>query len=304
MMPRLTPAVKFIILLTTGVYVLELLFPRPVFDWLVLQPGDIQRGRVWELLTYMLVHSPQPFHVLMNMMTLYFFGGEVESAWGTKRFASFYALCGLGAGLTALAFDPGHALLGASGAVFGVMVAFALLFPDAVIYFFGMIPMRAPVLVMIFIGIELAMLVQPSSGVSSWAHLGGAGVGYLYVRFSWRVGNWWKRTSASRRASTAPVPITSRRPSRPPARPSRASGSPTKGTVSTLPTASGAKNPSLVAASAEELAIQQRADKILDKISRNGMESLSPEERELLHRHSQILRSREGDVLRLDDYRS
>ena len=301
-MPRLTPAVKFIIALTTGVYVAQLLLPAAFTRALMLVPADVLRqGHVWELVTYMFVHSTNPWHVVMNMLTLYFFGGEVESAWGTRRFAGFYVLCGLGAALCAFILDPGYALLGASGAVFGVMVAFACLFPDAVILFFGMIPMRAPHMVGLFIFIEMAMIVQPGSASSTWAHLGGAATGYLYVRFSWRVVQWWKRTfgDAPRSARSAGVAPT-RRSARPtPPRPGGGGAS-----VSTLPTKTAPKSVAVVAASAEELAIQRRADDILDKISREGMESLTRDEREVLARHSQILKSREGDVLRLDDYRS
>lgn len=304
-MPRLTPAVKFIIMLTTGVYILELIAPATVIPLLALVPRDVLHGRVWELFTYMLVHSMSPFHVLMNMLTLYFFGGEVESAWGTKRFAWFYVICGVGAGLCALLFDPRSSVVGASGAVFGVMVAFAMLFPDAVIYFFGMIPMRAPHLVLLFMAIEMAMLMQPGSGggVSSWAHLGGAGVGYLYVKFSWRIGNWWKQTfSRVSRGGSGPIIPLPRRSARTPARTPKGSTPPGGATVSPLPTP---RTASATAASAEELAIQRRADQILDKISREGMQSLSREERELLARHSQILKAREGGgVSRLDDYRS
>jgi membrane associated rhomboid family serine protease len=298
MVPRLTPAVKYIIIVTTAIYIVSLMPGAHdfLFSYCVLVPAQVKSGWVWQLFTYMLLHNPvSPWHLVFNMLTLYFFGGDVESAWGSKRFVFFYLLCGFGAGLCALLFDPMSQVLGASGAVFGVLVAFAMLFPDAVVLFFGVIPMRAPHIVLLFIAVEVVMLLSATSGISAMAHLGGAATGWLYMKYSWRLGNWFKqRRAAPRRDFGGPTPITSKRGSRSAPRSSR----PAPGGATVTPM------PSRPAVSAEELAIQKQADEILDKISRDGMGSLSREEREILHKHSQILKAREGDVVRLDDYRS
>lgn len=306
MLPRLTPAVKFILFLTTGVFFLELIPGSREFigQWLPLYPSYVlHHGWIWQLITYMLVHDPtNPMHIVFNMLTLYFFGGAVESAWGSRRFVWFYVICGMGAAICAVIMDSG-VVIGASGGVFGVMVAYAMLFPDTVVLFFGIIPMRALHLVILLIAVEIVLLLGPGTGISNWAHLGGALTGYLYVKFSWRIGNWWKATFHARRRGHpgAPTPLASRRPGRSVPRSTRGTGS--SGQIASV-TSMPFSRASGIVSSPEEAAIQRRADEILDKISRDGMGSLTREEREILHKHSQILKAREGDVVKLDDYRS
>lgn len=304
MSPRLTPAVKAIIIVTTGFYVVELipqLFEYYIIPYLALWPQRVlYEGTVWQVFSYMLVHDIAPLHVVLNMMTLWFIGGAVEDAWGTRRFTSYYILCGVGGGISAVLLFQPFPIIGASGAIFGVMVAFAMLFPDTMMLF---PPMRVVNFVLLLLAIDLAMMLgQTGGGVAVVAHLGGALTGFLYVKFSWRLGEWWKRTfiNAPPRRFSGPTPITSRRATRKQARVSRGAGAGggRAATVVTLPGGRGAAD-----ATADEIAIQRRADEILDKISREGMGSLSREEREILNRHSQILKSREGDIVRLDDYR-
>jgi membrane associated rhomboid family serine protease len=146
----------------------------------------------WQLLTYAFVHSGLT-HLLFNMFGLYMFGGDVERVWGARRFLSFYIVCALSAAVLQLvvtavtgAYYP---TVGASGAVFGLLLAFALLFPRRMVMpIFPPIPMRAPVFVALYGILELVLGVTGTqAGVAHFAHLGGLAGGFIYMRFwNWR----------------------------------------------------------------------------------------------------------------------
>jgi membrane associated rhomboid family serine protease len=139
----------------------------------------------WQLVTYMFMHGGF-LHLFFNMLALWMFGMELENTWGSRKFLIFYMLCGIGAGvanmLVAIPLGMTAPTVGASGAVFGVMIAFAMLFPDRPIYLYFLFPIRAKYLVAVWIGLELLLGVTGSSdGVAHFAHLGGAAVGFLYM---------------------------------------------------------------------------------------------------------------------------
>lgn len=146
----------------------------------------------WQLLTYAFVHSGLT-HLLFNMFGLYMFGGDVERVWGARRFLSFYIVCALSAAALQLvvtavtgAYYP---TVGASGAVFGLLLAFALLFPRRMVMpIFPPIPMRAPVFVALYGILELVLGVTGTqAGVAHFAHLGGLAGGFIYMRYwNWR----------------------------------------------------------------------------------------------------------------------
>lgn len=141
-------------------------------------------GGWWQLVTYMFTHGGFS-HILFNMIALFFFGTQVEQALGSREFLWFYFLVGVGAGFISLLIFWGSGtnviLLGASGAVYGVLLAFATLYPNAMIYVMGIIPIRAPVLVLIYTFIELASQVfGVRGGVAHLTHLAGFGIAYLY----------------------------------------------------------------------------------------------------------------------------
>jgi membrane associated rhomboid family serine protease len=147
---------------------------------------------IWQFATYMFLHA-NLLHLLFNMFVLWMFGPEVEYALGTKRFTRFYFICGIGAGLCSVLFYSTYSLImGASGAIFGLMVAFGMLFPERMItlllFFVLPVNMKAKHLVLIFAGIELLFVISNVRGdfVAHFAHLGGALCGYLYML-------WWKR---------------------------------------------------------------------------------------------------------------
>ena len=189
--------VKRLIIFTVGCYLVNYvakLFSDYVpfswivtlFDWMMLTPARfIYSFALWQPLTYLFVHDISPFHVLFNMLTLWFMGRDVEMAWGMRRFIQYYLLCGIGAGLIVVlvSFFAGQGTtLGASGAVCGVMLAFGMMFPDRELFFFPLpIAIKAKYFVAIMAALNV-LLIPGSSGVSYIAHLGGFLVGFLYFK--------------------------------------------------------------------------------------------------------------------------
>ena len=141
---------------------------------------------IWQVATYMFVHFGV-WHLLFNMLALWMFGMVIEQSWGTRRFLKFYFYCGLAAGICVLIAnmivgDWRTPTLGASGAVFGLLVAFGVLFPDSIILMFFLFPMKAKYAVMIYVAVELLATFGPNTGVSTVAHLGGAAFAYVYLK--------------------------------------------------------------------------------------------------------------------------
>jgi len=157
-----------------------------------LQPQDTLTGlRIWQPLTYLFLHGGL-FHILFNMLTLWMFGTELERMWGSRFFTKYYFAAGLGAAATQviLSFVPGDfgdqmyltTTIGASGAVYGVLLAYALYFPNRPIYMYFVFPIPAKYFVMILGGISLLSSVGGGGGVAHTAHLGGLVAGYLYLK--------------------------------------------------------------------------------------------------------------------------
>jgi membrane associated rhomboid family serine protease len=179
----LTPAVKYIIIGTLGAFILQLLFPS-FTTWFRLDPPKVLWGfQIWQLVTYIFLHGGL-FHLFINMLILFMFGCEMERMWGTRFFIQYYLICGVGAGLFALI--PQYPVVGASGAIYGLLVAFAMYFPNRVIYmnllFLFFFPIQAKYFVIIMGLMSFLSSLGGESGVSHLAHLGGLAVGYLYLR--------------------------------------------------------------------------------------------------------------------------
>lgn len=199
----LTKGVKGLIIANLVVFVLQILVRRPgtisALDyWLGLVPYEaIHHLALWQFFTYMFLHEGF-LHIFFNMFVLWMFGGEIERVWGTREFLKYYFICGVGAGAFHLLFNWGShgVVIGASGAVFGVLLAFAVLFPNRIITFliFFVLPvnMKAKHLVMIFAGINLLAAMQSFKGahttIAHLAHLGGLLVGYLYIKGGYHIG--------------------------------------------------------------------------------------------------------------------
>ena len=170
-------------------------FSGGIQDWLGMQPAAVVGGgQVWRLATYMFLHSRTGVgHILFNMLSLWMFGVELERMWGTRYFLKFYFFCGVCAALTTLVlsfipvaiFAPLYQSLtiGASGAIFGVLLAYALYFPYRPILVMFVFPVPARYFVMIMGGMSLlASLSASSGGVAHTTHLGGLAAGYLYLK--------------------------------------------------------------------------------------------------------------------------
>ena len=185
----ITPAVKKLLIANAAAFVLSVLAQAAgygfVMRWLMLTPAAVIHSfAVWQLVTYLFLHGGF-FHILFNMLALWMFGGDLERTWGTRRFMFYYFLTGIGAGLTVVLLNPSSmvATLGASGAIYGILLAFGLLFPDRPIFIWFVFPIPAKYFVMIFGAIEfLSALSMPGDTINHVAHLGGLVVGFLYLR--------------------------------------------------------------------------------------------------------------------------
>jgi membrane associated rhomboid family serine protease len=138
----------------------------------------------WQLFTYMFMHAGF-WHLFMNMFALWMFGMELENIWGSKKFLTYYMICGLGAGLANLFISPiftdiNVPTVGASGAIIGVLVAFGLMFPDRPIFLYFLFPIKAKYFVLIYMFIEL-LSVGSAGNIAHIAHLGGGVVGFIYL---------------------------------------------------------------------------------------------------------------------------
>ncbi len=167
------------------IFLITRIAPRTLV-YLAMNPALVlQRGFIWQTFTYMFAHA-NIMHVLFNMLGLFFFGVQIEKQMGSSEFLLYYLLTGFLSGLFSLiVYRLGGRmnvyLLGASGAVFAVLLAFATLFPHARIFVFGIIPIRAPILVLIYTGIELmSQIFSTRSTVAHLTHLAGFAFGFLY----------------------------------------------------------------------------------------------------------------------------
>jgi membrane associated rhomboid family serine protease len=194
------PAIKWLLIANAAMF----LAPRiiltnlePFHRLLGLVPDLVWgHGFVWQLVTYMFLHGSL-WHILMNMFILWMFGAELERTWGSREFTKFYFVAGIGAGIINVllaALRPSTAnvpIIGASGAIYGLLVAYAMLFPERYVYVYFLIPVKVKYLVMFLVAVEFFSTYQPD-GVAHFAHLGGALVGFLYLRydFRWRLKRW------------------------------------------------------------------------------------------------------------------
>lgn len=216
------PMVKRLIIANVAIWaVFQLVLDGIVLDkpyvtvWCGLIPQlVIENFFLWQFFTYMFLHAMNPFHILFNMMGLWFLGSELEMRWGSKLFLGYYLFTGIGAGLIyvltlaiygavsgSVPASYATPVVGASGAVFGILLAYGVLFGDRMLYFFGAFPIKARYFVMIIAGVEVIMLLTNiGGGVANLAHLGGLVAGALFLvgwtRFQQLK---WRKGSATRR---------------------------------------------------------------------------------------------------------
>jgi membrane associated rhomboid family serine protease len=191
----MTPAVRAIIFANIAVFVVTLFVPDTIEGTFGLTPRlAILHLHVWQFLTYLFVHSPvQLTHILFNMLYVWMFGVDLERRWGTRPFLRYYFITGVGAGVSMvlvslLPFAPTRSIfdattIGASGSVYGLLMAWALLFPDRHILFMLIFPLSARVYVLILGALAFVSAVGASGGpIANAAHLGGLAVGFLYLK--------------------------------------------------------------------------------------------------------------------------
>lgn len=181
------PAVKHL-LIVNGICFLALNTPvigQALFEYGALWPIGSGRFDVWQLVSYMFLHAGFS-HIFFNLFALWMFGQAIENYWGTKRFTIYYFLTGIGAALLHMLVGAGGApTLGASGAVYGILLAFGMMFPDRpIMLLFPPIPIKAKYFVAGFGAIELISgLSRTNSGIAHFAHLGGMLVGFVLIKY-------------------------------------------------------------------------------------------------------------------------
>ncbi|HUS20054.1 MAG TPA: rhomboid family intramembrane serine protease [Terriglobales bacterium] len=202
-MPQFTGAVKWLILANVAVFVLQSVMyaflpeAAQVFRYLALTPEHILgRGYLWELISYAFLHGGV-MHLFFNMLTLWMFGAQMEGHFGRRQFFEFFYFCVIGSAIVftlvsysaVFGLSPLVHLVGASGGIFGLLIAFGMIFSEAQIYLFPFpIAVKAKYLVAMWMGIDILLMLRNEEPGSAIAHLGGAAFGYLYLKFLPRKG--------------------------------------------------------------------------------------------------------------------
>jgi membrane associated rhomboid family serine protease len=245
---RFGSVTQLLIAINVAVFILQLVADRYLIPLFALSPEGLRHGFIWQPVTYMFLHGGF-FHIFVNMFVFWFFGREVEFFLGQKSFTWLYFLAGVaGAALhLSLNWHSESELIGASAGVLGCVIAFATMFPDReitlLVFFILPVRMKAKWMALLAIAFDVAALTGGfSTGVAHLAHLGGAAVGYLFVKFlGYGKPIRWPRFQRKQKSTND--------------------------------------------------FISEDVDPILDKISREGMQSLTPRERQIL----EAARSRMAD---------
>jgi membrane associated rhomboid family serine protease len=257
----LTTWVKRLLIANIAIFLLTLAFPV-VVGYMAFVPAEVL-SRPWTIITYMFVHSGI-WHIFFNMLALFFFGSPVEERFGSREFIKYYFICGLGGAALSFVFAFHSPVVGASAAVYGVMLAFAMNWPDSPIYIWGIFPIKAKWLVVFYVAIDMIGALQGRDGIAHFAHLGGFAAGYLYMKLDDPMS---LRLARLRKLMTRP-----------------------RLTVIAGDQPAGKKTESRPARRHKEDALLDSVDRVLDKISASGMSSLTPEERKLLDEVSKRFR--------------
>jgi len=182
----LTPVVKNLMIIMGAVFLLQMLVRGAIEFYFGLVPFLVwKKFFVWQLLTYIFLHAGVS-HILFNLLALWMFGGELESYFGSKKFLFYFLFCGIGAGICTVVLTPNSIIpvIGASGGIYGLLLAFGWLFPDRQIYIYFLLPVRAKYFVIIFGLIELFSSIEGTGGgVAHLTHLGGLLFGLFYMAY-------------------------------------------------------------------------------------------------------------------------
>jgi membrane associated rhomboid family serine protease len=215
--PKLTPVVKWLLIINIGVFLAAILI-KPlgifIYQWFELDARSLGRAlQVWRLITYQFLHDPNwVWHIFFNMLGLFFLGPTLERHWGSKRFLPFYLGCGVAGALfylllVAVRFLPAGPMVGASGAILGMLAACAILFPQFVVFIFIFpVPIRIAAIGLTAVYF-LVVVTKGANAGGEAAHLAGMAAGAAYVfsqswrdkfKFKFRSGHWEKRMAAQR----------------------------------------------------------------------------------------------------------
>lgn len=239
----MTPWVRILLFANIGVFFLQGTMPA-LADAMVFVPYFLPR-RPWSVVTYMFLHGGV-MHLAFNMLSLYFFGPRVEARLGPRHFILLYFISGISGAILSMLFSPMAAIVGASGAIFGVMLAFAYYWPNEQILVWGILPVPARMLVVFTTLLSLwSARTGAGAGIAHFAHLGGYAGAYLYLKWLERA-----RGAFKRRIDSVPPAIGRRLH----------------------------KAPSIDLARVHEVN-RDEVNRLLDKISAQGIASLTPQEK-------------------------
>jgi membrane associated rhomboid family serine protease len=252
-----TDAIKTLIAINLGLWALST-FGQNQIDLSTifgLSPGTVW-PKIWQPITYMFIHGGF-MHVAINMFVLWMFGSEMENIWGRSEFLKYYFLTGVGSGLIWLLVNAGNSaiiLIGASGAVYGVLLAYGLMFPNRTVLLYFIIPVKVKWLV-IFLGVVAFLSsMTATSNISHLAHLSGMAIGYIYLKYS----HYWKGLSINFRRKVVNIKsqVEERKEQR-------------------------------------RTMLKQEMNQILDKMNQSGYQGLGDYEKERLQEISQLLSEEE-----------
>lgn len=250
-----------IITYTVIIYFVQLMggFGEAVTEYGALIPDNLIRGQIWRLLTYGALHDSNLFHLAFNMVGLWFFGRELESLWGGRKFFIFYLFGVIFSGFCSIiniplgtGFVP---IIGASGAVYGVLFAYAALFPDRELYLYFVLRIPVRIAVLLLTLLSVAGLLSAPDGIAHLVHLGGFAAGWIFYLYGNTIVSWFDWTKKIGKGSVR--------------------------TFHKSPKDSGGAKMYVF-----EKKPEPTVDDILRKIHKSGMDSLTKREREILEEYS------------------
>lgn len=268
----LTPWVKRLLVVNAVVFLLIWTTVLPfawALEFLAFNPGDVLE-KPWTVITYMFIHAGF-WHLFFNLLAIFFFGRPLEEHWGSSEFIRYYLVCGAGGVLLSFVFGR-HTVLGASAAAYGLLLAFALNWPNAPIYVWFVLPVKAKYLAL-FLGLAdlLAGVAGRPDGIAHFAHVGGLVTGFLYLRRGWRLplalGSLRRR---QRRQRLFAIP----------------------GRESASSSGESTRRRGSERHRDRDRDVWDEVDRVLDKIAASGLESLTPEERHFLDEISKRYREK------------
>lgn len=300
------PVLKILLVVNISVFIIQYFFLSNLrygdvnvdnlfLRYLALMP--IGEGFMpWQLFTYMFLHGSF-MHIFMNMFVLWMFGFELENIWGSKKFLIYYLSCGVAAGvaneiIAPFLTDVGPTV-GASGAIYGILAAFAYLFPNRPIYIYFLFPIKAKYVILLYMAIDLINVIGgTSTGIAHIAHLGGAVAGFLYLfltsarqkNFNFRMTDLRKQQDFKKQSDEENIFRSYSNGT------SKENIKEVKFKEVNEDELTGSKDEYIKEIKEKERLAQERIDKILDKISKGGWAALTEEEKMILRKDSKNLR--------------